>query len=71
MLLSSNGAMLDADAAAWELSAVQVPPYVAQRWRQAIEQAGNAAIDEDARGEVLGQITLEHVGIPRLLTAII
>jgi hypothetical protein len=47
----------------WWPSAAQVPPYVAQRWRQAITRAGQSAVDEDARGEVLGQITLQEVSI--------
>jgi hypothetical protein len=52
----------NADTAVWRLAALQVPPYVAQRWREAIARAAGSAVDEDGRpGELLGQMTLEAV----------
>lgn len=61
VLLSCDAAVQGVDAAAGWFAAPQVPPYVAQRWRQAIAGANASGVDEDARGDVLGQITLEQV----------
>jgi hypothetical protein len=39
---------------------MQVPPYVAQRWHEALARSRQADVDDDA-AEVLGQITVDQV----------
>lgn len=53
-------AALDTDKCERKVWIIRVPPYVAQRWRQAIAGANASGVDEDATGDVLGQITLEQ-----------